>query len=394
MGREISIDVNSVQTMANDFVKEMTYIENLSKNLRSQMNEVVSMAYYSPYFQNCITGLVSQNATTHQAENNLVSKISKTESYARKTADQFEEADSMLAKLLKFNELWGNFTAAGTTSLLTLAASRTGFPKFVKEGVKWGVQYQDDYMRAISKIENSRFKNYVRFWLNPLSLGKKYKDYHVGDFIAKKLTNFYPKVIVDYSNAAENIKKGYKSDGFKSAMKTAMKTDAESLLKTGAKFAKSNAISGVLVTAAGETVGLGMNVFDNYRKYGGNEAVLKRENAKAVGRAVNNTIVGGGVIAAGGVIGGTIGTFIGGPVGTVVGAAAGSFLAGFVSDKIASKTAGFAENMAVKFKEPIHSAIEVTGSTLKKAGDFVNKVEDSAKSLVNKGKNFFKKFAF
>lgn len=61
--------------------------------------------------------------------------------------------------------------------------------------------------------------------------------------------------------------------------------------KTGLRFAKGNAITATLITGATETFGAGVKIAENYAKYQDKPEVLKRENAKAVGNAVNNTIL-------------------------------------------------------------------------------------------------------
>lgn len=136
-----------------------------------------------------------------------------------------------------------------------------------------------------------------------------------------------------------------------------------------------------------------MKIAENYAKYQDKPEVLKRENAKAVGNAVNNTIFVAGGATAGAVIGGAIGSFAG-PVGTVLLGAAGSYIGGVVGEQIAKYTAGFAEKAALKLKEPIHAVVDTAKKGLESAGKVVKSVNDgidAANKSIHKGIDSAKK---
>ncbi|MBP3041825.1 hypothetical protein J9303_20515 [Bacillaceae bacterium Marseille-Q3522] len=183
-------------------------------------------------------------------------------------------------------------------------------------------------------------------------------------------------------------------------------------VKSSKGFAKTNAVSAFIVTFASESVGAGLKIAENYSKYGNNREVLKRENAKAVGNAVNNTVAVTAGSVAGGIVGGVIGSAIG-PVGTVIGGAAGSFIGGYIGEKAAELTAGIAEKAALLFQDQIQAGIDTVGklyesaaigvTAINKGADIVKKeinkgiekVEDTATSLIEGAKDFFNgKFSF
>ncbi len=162
--------------------------------------------------------------------------------------------------------------------------------------------------------------------------------------------------------------------------------------KTGLKFAKGNAITATLITGATETFGAGLKIAENYAKWDKPE-VLKRENAKAVGNAVNNTIFIAGGATAGAVVGGAVGSVLG-PVGTVVGGTIGSAVGGFVGEKIAKFTSVYAEKAAIKLKEPIHAVVDTAKKGLESAGKVVKSVNDgidAANKSIHKGIDSAKK---
>lgn len=72
---------------------------------------------------------------------------------------------------------------------------------------------------------------------------------------------------------------------------------------------------------------------------------------------MNNTVFIAGGSVAGAVVGGALGSFAG-PIGTVVGGAIGSAVGGFIGEKVAKLTSGFAEQVAVKLKDPIHAVVD------------------------------------
>ena len=146
----------------------------------------------------------------------------------------------------------------------------------------------------------------------------------MADLVHKKFTKFYPSDTVAFTNSVRDFTKG--SINWKDT------AGIKSVLKNGARFAKGNAIIATVVTGATETVGCGLKIAENYAEFGDQPEVLKRENAKAVGNAVNNTVFIAGGSVAGAVVGGALGSFAG-PIGTVVGGAIGSAVGGFIGEK-------------------------------------------------------------
>lgn len=198
-------------------------------------------------------------------------------------------------------------------------------------------------------VDSSRYQKAARVLLNPKYLLKK-TNRPFSDLVHKKFTKYFPQDTVDFSNSVRSYTKGFLNEaGVRSTLKD--------VGKTGLRFAKGNAITATLITGATETFGAGVKIAENYAKYQDKPEVLKRENAKAVGNAVNNTIFVAGGATAGAVIGGAIGSFAG-PVGTVLLGAAGSYIGGVVGEQIAKYTAGFAEKAALKLKEPIHAVVD------------------------------------
>lgn len=234
-------------------------------------------------------------------------------------------------------------------------------------------------------VDSSRYQKAARVLLNPKYLLKK-TNRPFSDLVHKKFTKYFPQDTVDFSNSVRSYTKGFLNEaGVRSTLKD--------VGKTGLRFAKGNAITATLITGATETFGAGVKIAENYAKYQDKPEVLKRENAKAVGNAVNNTIFVAGGATAGAVIGGAIGSFAG-PVGTVLLGAAGSYIGGVVGEQIAKYTAGFAEKAALKLKEPIHAVVDTAKKGLESAGKVVKSVNDgidAANKSIHKGIDSAKK---
>ncbi|MFP3637165.1 hypothetical protein SB677_20635, partial [Bacillus sp. SIMBA_033] len=75
-------------------------------------------------------------------------------------------------------------------------------------------------------------------------------------------------------------------------------------------------------------------------------------------------------------------------IGTVVGGAIGSAVGGFIGEKVAKLTSGFAEQVAVKLKEPIHAVVDKGKKAFELAGQGVKAVNDTidqANQMIHKG---------
>ncbi|WP_299093890.1 hypothetical protein [uncultured Metabacillus sp.] len=367
MGNKISVDPDRLEDLANELVSKLSKIEAEYKNLHLELYNLISSA--PAEYSHCFYQVGDPWGTGNQ----LVDLLSEMEIDLRMTANKFSDADNLVGKLYKLYDQYGALTAMGALATKQLAFYGLGFTQFTKnaDGL-----FTYKHMRALDQfsemIDNSQFRNVARAFLKPTYLLKKYKDVPFADLVHKKVSKYLPSDVVKYTDSSKALFEGFKHRALDS-------TTFKSFVKTGAKFARTNAVSTFLVTGAMEVGGMGLKISENYAKYGNNSEVLKRENAKAVGNAVNNTaaITGGSI--AGAVVGGALLSFAG-PVGTVVGATAGSFVGGIVGEQAAKLTAGIAEKAAIALKEPIHAGIEFFKGGFEKAGKVVEGV--------NKGVDF------
>lgn len=390
---KISIQPDKLYTMSNDMVKEITNLENIMSDLERKMSTVVESLsqgpHYTPEYFSAMQSAFMHHAQSKYLVKQLSDEISDSETYARNTAEKFEEEDSLFSQLFEIYNNYQGFVAAGTIAAQGLFFQLSGLSKYVKVNGKWEVRHNNLYKQLLDKIDNSKARPLARTWANMRGM-LKYKNEPLENLLYKKYSKFFPDDVAKFTNGMDDFRKNIKNSG----VVNTLKNHTGDLLKTGSKFAKTNAVIGLVISAGSAGVGLGMNVVDNYRKYGGNEAVLKRENAKAVGKAANTLIVEGGITAAGGVIGGAIGS-LGGPVGTVVGASIGGAIGNMIGSKVAAHTAGFFEDVALKAKEPIHATIdtikggvEAVGKGIDAVEKGVDKVKDTASSLIDGGKKF------
>ncbi|UZJ78716.1 hypothetical protein [Fictibacillus sp. KU28468] len=391
---KISIQPDKLYKMSDDMVKEIMNLEEIMNDLNKKMSDVVNSLsqgpHYSPEYYTAMQGAFMHHAQSKYLVGQLKDEISEAEIYSRNTAEKFEEEDSLFSKLFNIYNDYQGFVAAGTIASHGLFFQLSGLSKYVKVNGKWEVRHNGYYQQLLKSVDDSKFRAFARTWANKRGMFK-YKNEPLESLLYKKYSKFFPDDVTKFTNGMMDFKSSIKNTG----MLNTLKNHTGDLLKAGSKFGKTNAAIGLVISAGSASVGLGMDVVDNYRKYGGNEAVLKRENAKAVGRAANTLIVEGGFTAAGGVVGGAIGS-IGGPVGTVIGASIGGAIGSMVGEKVAAKTAGFFEDAALIAKEPIHATIETVKGGVEAVGKGidavekgVDKVKDTASSLIDGGKKFF-----
>ncbi|QGQ47679.1 hypothetical protein [Metabacillus sediminilitoris] len=358
MGNKISVDPNKLEDLANDIVLQLSTIEEEYKNLHMDLVSLISSA--PAEYSHCFYQVGDPWGTG----NRLADLLSEMEIDLRMTANKFADADNLVGKLYKLHEKYGALTAMGALASKQLAFYGLGFTQFMKSADD---VYIYRHMTALSKfsdvVDNSKLKNVARAMLNPTYLMNKYKDKPFSDLIHKKVAKYLPDDVVKYTDSSKTFFRGIRNNTLDS-------TKFKSFVQTGAKFAKTNAVSTVLLTGAMEVGGMGLKVSENYAKYGNNPEILKRENAKAVGNAINNTVAISGGSIAGAVVGGALGS-LAGPVGTVIGATAGSFVGGLVGEKAAKLTAGIAEKTALILKEPIHDGLEAIKGGLEKTGKVV-----------------------
>ncbi|MGE6630531.1 DUF6861 domain-containing protein [Bacillus sp. NPDC077027] len=392
MAGKISVDPDQLEGLANDFVSELTSIETKHQRLNRELDQMILGC--DPRYASCFSGV----GDAWSAGTSLMNKLSNDDISIRKTADKFVEDDAILRKMYNLYDQYGTLTSLTGIVMMQAKYYGLGLTSFVKQNGNYAVQHSKLLLDITSRVEGTRFDRVARILLRKKELLKR-SNRSMADLVHKKFTKFYPSDTVAFTNSVRNYTKGSINlkdiDGLKS------------VLKNGARFAKGNAIIATVVTGATESVGCGIKIAENYAKFGDKPEVLKRENAKAVGNAVNNTafITGGSV--AGAVVGGAIGSFAG-PIGTVVGGAIGSAVGGFIGEKVAKLTSGFAEQLAVKMKDPIHAvvdkgkkAFELAGKGVKAVNDTIDyankaihqgieKTKETANSLINGAGNFLK----
>lgn len=370
MGNDISVNPDRLEDLANDLVTRLSRIEDEYRNLHMELADLINSA--PPEYRHCFYHVGDPWSTGNQ----LTGQLSEMEIDLRMVANKFAEADNLVGKLYKLYEQYGAVTALGTLMTKQLAFYGLGFTQFAKnaEGV-----FTYKHMAALQKVtdkidETKKLRTMTKAFLSPFYLRSKYKDVPLADLVHKKVAKYLPDDVVKFTESSNTLYR-------KTLLRTVDSTDFKSFVKTGAKFAKTNAASTVLLTGIMEAGGMGLKISENYSKYGDNPDVLKRENAKAVGNAVNKTLAISGGAIAGAAIGGALGSMVG-PVGTVVGAAAGSFVGGLVGEKAAELTAGFAEKVSILLKEPIHFGVEKFKSGFEKAGKAID-VANKGIDIVN-----------
>ncbi|PRR95526.1 hypothetical protein C6W24_16540 [Bacillus atrophaeus] len=382
MSGKIAVDPDKLEHLANDFVTELKDMENKYKDLHLELAQLILQC--DPQYSSCFFGV----GDAWGSGSALVSKLSDHEIFIRKTSDQFVEKDDMLRKLYNVYDKYGTMASLSALMITQGKYYGLGLTTFVKQSSGLHTAQHSKLLLDISRtVDSSRYQKAARVLLNPKYLYKK-TNKPFADLVHKKFTKFFPQDAVNFSNSVRSYTKGLADEaGVRSTLKD--------VGKTGLKFAKGNMITAGIITGATETVGAGLKIADNYARYENNPEVLKRENAKAVGKAVNDTVFITGGSTVGAVVGGAIGS-LAGPAGTVVLGAAGSFVGGVAGEKIAKFTAGFAEKAAVKLKDPIHKVIDTGRKGWETAGKAVKLVNDgieTANRTIHKGIDSAKKGA-
>lgn len=371
MGNEISVNPDRLEDLADDLVNRLSRIEDEYRNLHMELVNLINSA--PPEYRHCFYHVGDPWGTG----NRLVGQISDMEIDLRMVANKFAEKDNLVGKMYKLYEKYGAMTALGALATKQLTFYGLGFTQFMKNADDvFSYKHMASLQMLTDKIDETKHLGKMsRAFLNPFYLSSKYKDVSLADLVHKKIARYLPDDVINFTNSSRALYGALEVGAADSAK-------FKSFISTGAKFAKTNALSTVALTGVMEAGGMGLKISENYGKYADNPDVLKRENAKAVGNAINNTIAISGGAIAGAVVGGAIGS-VAGPIGTVVGAAAGSFVGGLVGEQAAKLTAGIAEKGALLFKEPIHHGVELFKDGFEKAGkaievankgiDFVNK---------------------
>ncbi|MEH7384844.1 hypothetical protein V7147_05415 [Bacillus sp. JJ1521] len=360
--------------------RELEHVENMVNRVKTFTSTTV--AKYSE-----TEARVNNKGKAIVDETNLIKKALE-ERYA---SDAYEFYNNTVGRIQDLLHGLQYSAGAGVMHLL-------GFKYTQLEGLLRRFDLADDVLvgkyklplgSAIKGIENSKFHFLAKLMVSPYG-ALRYGSKPLSEHLYKRLANFFPSDIVNFSNNVTGLKQALQQGGttLKNGL-SIVKDHAGGILKSGLKVVKSNALLAGVITAGTETVGATIKISENYSIYGGNVEKLKEENAKVVGEAVWKTGVVTGASVGGAVIGGALGTLIGGPVGTVVGASIGGFIGSWAGDVIAGKTSGWAQDVAVNFKDQIHTVTEGVRSGVDKVKEGFNNVKNFAGDLLSGSKKFF-----
>lgn len=356
---DIQADLNRLEAFVS---KSLTQYQQAERSVNQKANQLVNG-------QNIITNLLNQHAAsnTYELYNNTVGR---------------------------FQDILMGMQYAGSAGIMHLLGWRyqrlNGLYQFkLLDDVKYG-KLKLPIGKFIDYAENSKFNFLARMmaYPNPIMLAR-YKNKSIAELLYKRFSKQFPADISKLTNSVNKLRTDIAgADTFKNAV-GAVKSGAGDLLKTSLKVGKANALTALFITGATETVGAGIKISENYSKYSGDVETLKTENAKAVGQAVNKTLVVSGTSIAGAAIGGAIGTALGGPVGTVIGATAGGIVGSWAGDKIAEFTAKPFESAAVHFKDNIYNATEAISEKVDAVKNGFEDVKNTASNLLANSKKFF-----
>ncbi|MFS0653904.1 DUF6861 domain-containing protein [Bacillus sp. 179-C3.3 HS] len=372
MANSIAVNPDQLTGLANDFVGELSAIETKHHELQRELDTLILGC--DPRYRSCFSGV----GDAWSAGNALISKLSSDDIAIRHAVDKMVEADDVLRKMYRIYDQYGTLTSLTGIMMMQAKYYGLGMTTFIKENGRYAAQHSKLLIDVTSRVEGTRFDRAARIWLSKKELLKR-SNWSMADLVHKKFTKFFPDDTVAFTNSVRDFTKGRINWKDTAGLK--------SVLRTGSKFAKGNAFIATVVTGATETVGCGLKIAENYAEFGDQPEVLKRENAKAVGNAVNNTVFIAGGSVAGAVVGGALGSFAG-PIGTVVGGTIGSVVGGFIGEKVAKFTSGFAEKVAVKLKDPIHAVVDHGKKAFELAGQGVKAVNDTihqANQAIHKG---------
>jgi hypothetical protein len=249
--------------------------------------------------------------------------------------------------------------------------------------------------KYVSMIEDSKMNNFLsKLMLKPSSVLFK-KGANFSEVLYKRLANFYPHDMISLTDSVTDLRKSLSGAGTFRAGMDAVKSHAGTVLKSGLKLAKGNAVLAGVITAGSEAIGASIKITENYSIYGGDTEKLKEENAKVVGRAVYKTGVVTATSLGGAVIGGAALSFLG-PPGTMIGATLGGIAGSWVGDKIAGFTPmqNLVDKTAVKFKDSIHTGTETIAAGVSKVKDGFSSVKSHASDLLGSSKSFLGSLSF
>ncbi|MTH54527.1 hypothetical protein GKZ89_14070 [Bacillus mangrovi] len=376
MAEKISIEPDKLESLANSIVIELALIEEINTDLKDALSRTILNA--DPQFAHCFSGVDAYGSAGDQ----LIDKMDDIDKDLREVSGKISEADNTLQFLYGLYDNYG--TVAGMTAVAAnqMKYLLTGLTDYTlgADGL-WRFKHYGPFAALAEKIDASKYRNLARGALNPNYLRKQFMNNSLADLVHMKYAKYLPQDVVNYTNSFQGFIKGALNEAGE-------KVTFGQVMKTGWKFAKTSAPLTAIITAGTELTGMGLSIAGNYEKYGNNTEVLKRENAKAVGRAVYKTGVVTGFSVAGAALGGAAGTFLG-PGGTIVVGALGATAGGIIGEVVAESTQWIAEDVALVFKDQIHTGVERFRGTMEKVGKVAAKVDDAIEKgneVINEGK--------
>ncbi|AZB44579.1 hypothetical protein CEF21_21090 [Bacillus sp. FJAT-42376] len=373
MAEKISIEPDKLESLANSVVKELALIEDINTDLKNALSRMILNV--DSKFAHCFSVV----DTYGDAGDKLIDKMDDVDKDLRKVSEKMAEADNTLQFLYGLYDKYGTVTGMGVVAANQMKYLLTGLTDYTlgANGL-WSFKHYGPFASLAAKIDASEYRNVARGFLGLKYLKKKFASNSFADLVHMKFAKYLPQDVVNYTNSFQGFIKGAVNEAGE-------KFTFGQVMKTGWKFAKTSAPMTALITAGTELTGMGLDIAGNYEKYGNNTEVLKRENAKAVGRAVYKTGVVTGFSVAGAALGGAAGTFLG-PGGTIVVGALGATAGGIVGEVVAESTQFIAEDVALVFKDQIHSGVEHFRGTMEKVGKVAGKVDDA----IEKGNDMIK----
>lgn len=391
MGR-IQVNAPELQGLADTIVKHITHLEKENKRLAKMVDSVYDRINSADYRYRHLLTSVPSSGEVEVSFLSLNARLDESEAHVRETAEKMLYADQYVEKGFDWYNKIDSFIIAGKTGLAGIAFSLGG--AFLKEDINGKIRY--------AMNPNWKFpKKWMEFYAKWKTIGAKglISNKTLFELFYKKMAGGYPKDVAKLTNAGLDALDIANNKSLKIGERIA--AGGKTVLKGSLGFARTTGLTALLANTVEAGIVGGMQVANNYSKYGNNSDVLKRENAKVVGKQVNDVVWKSAGAAVGSVAGGALLSFMG-PPGVVIGGAVGGLIGNEIGGKLAPLTAGLAEDIALKHKETIHKVVDGGRELLEKAGDGINavnkgvdKVKDAASKALDNAKDFFSKpFSF
>ncbi|WLR41453.1 hypothetical protein LC087_11145 [Bacillus carboniphilus] len=272
-GGTISVNPQELEDLANRLVTVITNIENDSNDLKDQLEGLKNSVPYE--YRRCFYGVGHPGGTA----NSLLEILDDMDDALRRTASKMEEEDDKLSKLLKLHDQYGTLTALGALAGKQSLYYLTKLSSFSKAADGTYSFKHAKVLKDLAEVVDGSDKRRIFQWLldSKYLLKKEFRDAPFSDLVHKRFSTYLPDELVNFTNSTNLLRDNI-------LLKSVSSSQVKEFLKNGTKFGKANAVSTVLLTGASETFGMTLSIADNYAKYGDNIDVLKRENAKAVGK--------------------------------------------------------------------------------------------------------------